>query len=76
MMKLTGKIILKPFATGSKSEHDAVYLETTTGDYLLQRKDDNPFECSDLESFAGKNVTVEGELTDYLFIANDVTEEE
>ncbi|RQO71482.1 hypothetical protein DBR40_16915 [Pedobacter sp. KBW01] len=73
-MKLTGKIVVKPFALGSKSAHDAVYLETTTGDYLIQREQDNPFESSDLKALSGKNVAAEGELDNYLFIAKNITE--
>ncbi len=30
-VELTGKLVQKKFAAGSKSEHDAIYLETEKG---------------------------------------------
>jgi hypothetical protein len=72
-MKLTGKISIKPFAPGSKSEHDAVYIDTAQGSYVLRKVDENPFENTGLYQFQGKNVTVEGTLDKYLFLANDIT---
>lgn len=73
-MVITGKAIKKPFAKGSKSEHDAIYIVTSQGEYVLRKKNDNPFENKTLQSFIGKNVKAEGTLKDYLFLADKVWE--
>ena len=71
-MKLTGKIVVKPFATGSKSDRLAVFLSTENGEYVLQEKNANPFESSKLEEMEGQTVIVDGELNDYLLLANEI----
>jgi hypothetical protein len=73
-MKLTGKISVKTFGAGSKSEHPAVYIDTPQGSYVLRKQGTNPFENSGLHQLEGKTVTVEGELDQYLFIATDIEE--
>lgn len=69
-MELTGKVIQKKFAPGSKSEHDAIYLETDSGDYQLRRLGGNPFSDPELIKLAGKKITATGVLNQRLFIAN------
>jgi len=73
-MIITGKIAIRPFATGSKSERDAVYIDTDKGSYVLQKEDENPFEPSPLYEWAGKTVQAVGELEKYLFIAREIKE--
>jgi hypothetical protein len=51
------------FGTGTKSEHEAIFLSTPKGDYLLRRPAANPFELDrELDSLVGKNVRVSGKL--------------
>jgi hypothetical protein len=71
---ITGKIVKKGFARGSKSEHEAVYLETKDGSYKLKRMGGNPFRDDTLEQLVGKHVTVVGKIDDYQFIATEVKE--
>ena len=61
-MKLVGKVIRKPFGSGSKSEHDAVYLSTSTGNFKLRVPGANPFEDTNLDHMVGKSITAEGEV--------------
>lgn len=72
-MQVTGKVVIKKFAKGSKSEHDAVYIETAQGDFVLRQTGANPFNDPGLKKWVGKTVMAEGVLKDYLFLANTVT---
>ena len=71
-VRLDGQVVRKMFGTGSKSEHEAIYLSTPKGDYLLRRPAVNPFELDrELNSLVGKHVRVSGTLSGYtLFVAD------
>jgi hypothetical protein len=71
-MELTGKVIQKKFAAGSKSEHDAIYLETDQGDFQLRRLGGNPFSDPELKKLVGKKITATGILNEKLFVANKI----
>ena len=73
-IELTGKVIQKKFAEGSKSEHNAVYLETPEGSYQLRRLGGNPFSDPDLNKLVGKKINATGILKGLLFIAKNLTE--
>jgi hypothetical protein len=75
-MKLTGKISVRPFGAGTKSEHDAVYLDTADGNYRLQKKGANPFENTALKQLEGKKVIVEGTLDKAVFFASTIKQDE
>ena len=49
MQEFVGKVTKRPFGKGSKSEHDAVYLETGEKAYVLRRQGGNPFRDPQLE---------------------------
>jgi hypothetical protein len=74
-MIISGKIIQKEFAKGSKSASKAIYLKTKDAEYVLRKVGDNPFENKTLLPFIGKNVKAEGSLSEYLFLAKEVWEE-
>ncbi len=74
-MKLKGKVVTGIFSPGSKSEHEAVYLETEEGRHRLKRKGGNPFSDESLKAFIGKNIIAEGELNDYFFEITEDPEE-
>ena len=66
-VELTGKVVLKSFSKGSKSEHDAVYLDTGEKKYRLKRRGGNPFFDASLHALIGKTIKVEGRITPYFF---------
>jgi hypothetical protein len=74
MVELQGKIVMKKFAEGSKSEHDAVFLETDDHTYQLRRLGANPFDDPELKAMVGKNIKATGQLNDQLFIAHEMNE--
>jgi hypothetical protein len=72
--ELTGKVVVKKFGTGSKSEHDAVCLETTEGTYVLKRLGGNPFNDPELNKLVGKQIKATGLLDQYQFLAKTLKE--
>ena len=73
--ELSGKVVVKKFGEGSKSEHDAVYIETDGGSYVLKRMGGNPFNDPVLQNLIGKNITATGILDQYQFLAKELREE-
>ena len=73
MIKLMGTVVKKPWAVGTKSEHEAVVLETKDKDYVLRRKGGNPFQDPELDRHVGGFFAFEGELiNDYIFVIEDL----
>lgn len=66
-MELKGKVILRKFAEGSKSEHEAVFLDTGNKVYRLKIKGGNPFYDAALHKLIGKDIKAEGQLTSHFF---------
>jgi hypothetical protein len=66
-MKLKGMVVKGTFGKGSKSEHNAVYLDTGEKKYRLKRKAGNPFYDETLHKLIGKEIEAEGNLTEYFF---------
>ena len=66
-MKLKGKVVTEVFGEGSKSEHNAVYLDTGKKKYRLKRKGGNPFYDETLHNLVGKTISAEGNLTPHFF---------
>lgn len=66
-MKLKGIIVEGNFGKGSKSEHNAIYLDTGEKKYRLKRRGGNPFYDETLHNLVGKTISAEGNLTDYFF---------
>ena len=73
-MRLTGQVVKKPFGTGSKSEREAIMLETEEGLYALRRQGGNPFHDPELEKLVGKTIEVEGKVAGYTVLISDWTE--
>ncbi len=71
-IELTGTVVQKKFGAGSKSEHDAIYLETDKGDYQLRRLGGNPFSDPELKKLIGKKITATGMLNESLFLASSI----
>jgi hypothetical protein len=58
--RFVGDVIRKPFATGSKSEHQAVMLVTPAGEYHLRRVGGNPFSDPELSKLVGHRISCDG----------------
>jgi hypothetical protein len=67
-VELRGRVIKRLVARDSKSERDAVMLETDSGQYVLRRQGANPFADPVLEQLVGKSIAGEGVLQGYTFI--------
>lgn len=75
-IQLSGKVVRKTIAEGSKSEHYAVLLQTKNKEYILRRMGGNPFYDASLEMLDGKNITVKGILSRNVFLAKEIREDE
>ncbi len=67
-MELSGSVVRKPFAEGTKSERTAIYLIADQRHYLLRREGGNPFHDPILEALAGSKIRCEGSLHGYTLI--------
>jgi hypothetical protein len=72
--ELTGLVVQKKIGAGSKSEHNAICLQTEKGDYILRRVGGNPFQDDALQQWVGKTITASGKISDYTFFAKKLTE--
>jgi hypothetical protein len=73
-MQFSGLVVKKPFGKGSKSEHEAVFLETQEGPYVLRRKGGNPFRDLELEKLVGKTIRCTGMVTGYTLLISEWSE--
>lgn len=73
-LEISGRVVIKKIAKGSKSEHEGVYLETDKESFVLRKIGANPFRDDTLEKMEGKMVTATGLLNKNLFLARDVKE--
>ncbi|OGU59502.1 MAG: hypothetical protein A2X64_08290 [Ignavibacteria bacterium GWF2_33_9] len=71
---IKGIVILQKFSEGSKSEHDAIYLDTGTTKFRLKRRGGNPFYDEFLHSLVGKTVVLKGKITSHFFEITEVEE--
>jgi hypothetical protein len=69
---LTGTVVRAPFGSGSKSEREAVWLETPDGRFVLRRKDGPTFDDPALEKYVGKRVTCDGFIAGYMLLAERI----
>lgn len=74
MIELTGRVIQQQTAKGSKSERQAVFLETATETYLLRRQNGHPLADPELERLVGKSIRAKGTLAGALFIMTEWSE--
>jgi len=60
---LRGEVVKRPFAPGSKSEHEAVCLQDQKGrSYRLRLLGGDPYFDPQLEKLVGKAISVQGEI--------------
>ena len=69
---LTGAVTRGPFGTGSKSEREAVWLETAEGRFVLRRKEGPTFDDRALEKYVGKRVKCDGFIVGYMLLAERI----
>jgi len=69
---LTGTVSRGPFGAGSKSERDAVWLETADDRYVLRRKEGPSFDDRALEKYVGKRVKCDGFIVGYSVLAERI----
>jgi hypothetical protein len=74
MSEFVGKVTQKLFGKGSKSEHEAIYLETERDQYVLRRQGGNPFHDPELHKLVGKMVRCTGVVDDYTLTISDCKE--
>jgi hypothetical protein len=74
MAEYIGTVTKHPFAVGSKSEHDAVFLETGDERFVLRRVGGNPFYDPELDRLVGKTIRCNGRVAGYALLVSDWTE--
>jgi len=55
-----GTVARRLVAPGSKSEREAVVLESEEGDLILRREGGNPFRDPELERLVGRRIRAQG----------------
>jgi hypothetical protein len=65
---VTGDVVRRHIAAGSKSERDAVVLDTGDRTLILRRRGGNAFSDPALDALVGKRVRLEGTATDTTFL--------
>jgi hypothetical protein len=61
-MMLRGRVIKKLHGGGSKSEHEAVYLRSPSGEFKLRLPGANPFQDRRLDELVGKSIAAHGDV--------------
>lgn len=69
-MTKAGKVIKKQVNVGSKSEHEAVVLATSDGDYVLRRRDGNAYADTVWASLVGSRIIATGDIHAATFIVD------
>ena len=63
IQRLTGIVIRKAVARGSKSEREAVVLQTSdNAEYILRRSGGNAFSDPELDKLVGSSITADGQV--------------
>ncbi len=69
---LVGSVVRGPFGTGSKSERDALWLETADRRFLLRRRAGPSFGDRTLDRYVGKRVRCTGFTVGDLLLAERI----
>jgi hypothetical protein len=70
---MTGTVVRGSFGAGSKSERDAIWLDTGDERLVLRRKDGPTFGDRTLDQYVGKRVTCDGFIVGYSLLAERIT---
>lgn len=60
VVALRGRVTQGEYGKGSKSEREAVFIETTSGRYILRRKTGPVFGDAELTRYVGHEVECDG----------------
>jgi hypothetical protein len=71
MQEFIGEVTRKLFGKGSKSEYEAVFLETGQAEYVLRRQGGNPFSDPELQKLVGKTIRCTGVVSDYILMISE-----
>jgi hypothetical protein len=71
-LRFVGRVTRADVAKGSKSEHNAVVLDSAGGRFVLRRKGGNAFQDPELDRLVGQEIEAEGELTGRTLIATRI----
>lgn len=69
---LIGRVVTGSFGTRSKSERQALWIETAQGRYLLRRKDGPGQGDATLDRYVGQQVVCSGFIVGYALLAERV----
>lgn len=69
---MTGLVVRASYAAGSKSEQQALWLESKAGRYLLRRKEGPAFGDKSIEKYVGKQVFCDGFLVGNTLLAEKI----
>lgn len=69
---LVGQVVIGPFARGSKSEREAIFLETGSDRLLLRRKRGPSYGDEALARYVGKRVRCDGFVVGYQLLAERI----
>jgi hypothetical protein len=69
---LVGNVLVGPFGGGSKSERQAVWLETADRRLVLRRKEGPTFDDRLLDRYVGKRVKCSGYVVGYVLLAERI----
>lgn len=70
--KLRGRVTRGAYATGSKSERTAVFIDTGERRYVLRRKDGPVFADAELDRYVGQSVECDGFLVGTTLLAERI----
>ena len=63
-----GEVVRRLVGAGSKSERDAVVLDTPERSYVLRRREGNPFADPVLDELVGQRLRLVGSALDTTFV--------
>jgi len=69
---LRGHVTTGLYAKGSKSEHEAVFIETADGRYVLRRKTGPVFNDTELMQYVGRGIECDGFLIGRTLLAERI----
>ena len=70
---MTGTVVRAPFGAGSKSEQQAVWLESSEGRFVLRRKGGSTFDDKTLAKYVGKQVSCDGFIVGHTLLAEKIS---
>lgn len=71
---LRGRVVRRVVGGGSKSEHEAVCVETSRGSFVLRRKGGPSYGDATLERYLGKTVSCSGVILNRTILCHRIRE--